>query len=353
MSALDPVTPGSPRARSPYLAGRTYDWAFFLLPPVLATGVGTLLGGTPFCEQPLWVGSRRTTWAMLLLGALVHAHLVAVFARSHLNAEVFARHRGRFVLVPAALVVALMGSTTAAVLATVTVVFWDVYHSALQTFGLGRIYDRLAGNDPRAGRRLDLGLNLLLYVGPIVAGATLLAHVQKLDHLAEIDLLFFSEVPARLVSAQSWLVGAIGGAAVLYLVGYVLAYWRLWRHGHRVSLPKVFLLATTGLCSLWVWGTNPWGQAFFIMNLFHAVQYLALVWWSEGSRLRSRLRLDRTRLGGPLALLVFLGLTGAYGLGAEVVADDQRALWSVTQVVALLHFFYDGFIWSVRQRHVA
>lgn len=338
--------------RGAYIAGAGYDWAFFLLPPLLSIVAGALISGTPWAEQRIWVGSKRTTWAALLLGALVHAHLVAVVTRSHLNPEVFRRHRARFVLLPAALLAALLLSDAVAVVVTVLVVFWDVYHSALQTFGLGRIYDRLAGNDPLAGRRLDLGLNLLLYVGPIVAGATMLAHFEKLEHLAEIDLLFFSRVPVLLTSWRRWLVVGVGAAALLYLAVYVLAHVRLWRGGHRVSFPKVFLLSTTGLCSIWVWGTNPWGQAFFIMNLFHAVQYLALVWWSEGRALRRRLRLDQTRLGGAAALLVFLGATLAYGLCADVVTEEKRALWSVTQVVAVMHFFYDGFIWSVRKRQV-
>jgi hypothetical protein len=88
------------------------------------------------------------------------------------------------------------------------------------------------------------------------------------------------------------------------------------------------------------------------MNLFHAVQYLALVWWSEGRSLQRRMRLDRARLGKPIALVVFLVAVGAYGIGAELLADEERALWSLAQVVALMHFFYDGFIWSVRKRQI-
>ena len=352
MSGVTSLSAPQPSPRSRYIAGAAYDWAFFLLPPLLSIALGAALGGSPFAHDPFWVGSRRTTWVALGLGTVVHAHLVAVVARSHLNAEVFARHRARFVLLPAALFVAMLVSDAVAIVATGLIVVWDVYHSALQTFGLARLYDRLGGNDPHAGRRLDLGLNLLLYVGPIVAGASLLAHVEKLGSLADVGLLFFAEAPAHLASHQPWLLGAIGAATALYLVGYVVGYVRLWRRGHRVSFPKVFLLAATGLCSVWVWGTNPWGMAFFIMNLFHAVQYLALVWWSERGRLRRRLRLDQARLGGLATLAVFLVITTAYGLGAEVVTEEQRALWCLVQVVSLMHFFYDGFIWSVRQRHI-
>ena len=239
---------------------------------------------------------------------------------------------------------AIAASTHVAIVATALVVLWDVYHSALQTFGLARIYDRLQGNDPAAGRRLDLGLNLVLYIGPLVGGATMIAHAEKLEVLSDIGLLFFTEVPARVGSWQRYLAwGAlIGGTA--YVTLYVLRFLRLARQGHAISGPKVFLLASTGLCSVWVWGFNPWGQAFFIMNLFHAVQYLALVWWSEGPRLQRRLRAGRAAV-----LLAFLGFAAAYGLMAELITDEARLLWSLVQVVSLMHFFYDGFVWSVRR----
>lgn len=347
MSARDPAEP-----RSPYIAGRLFDWAFFLAPPLASLLLGALLAGTSFAEHRFWLAGKRATGATVLLGVVVNAHLVAVVFRSHLNAEVFRRHRVRFVLVPLAVFAAMLLSMWAVVLVAVLVVFWDVYHSALQTFGLARIYDRNAGNDPEVGRALDLGLNLLLYAGPIVAGASMLAHFGKLAVFEDVDATFFTRVPAFMAGNQRWFTWAVVALGTLYAAWYVIAYARLRARGYRVSFHKVFLLATTGICSIWVWGFNPWGQAFFIMNIFHAVQYLALVWHSENASLRRGLRLDRARLGKPLALALFLGAALAYGCWTEQVRDDDRLRWSVVQVVALMHFFYDGFIWSVRRKQV-
>jgi hypothetical protein len=340
------------RAKSPYIAGPLYDWAFFLLPPLLSVVVGALVAFSPWAHGSFALGGKRVTLMSLSIGALVNAHLVAVVARSHLNTDVFRRHPVRFVVVPIALYAAMMVSMWAVAIASVVVVFWDVYHSGLQTFGLGRIYDRNAGNDPRVGRRLDLALNLLLYAGPILGGATMLVHFRSFRAFAEVDALFFTQIPALMRSWQRTIAWSllIGGGA--FLAYYVFAYARLARQGYRVSFPKVFLLSTTGLCSIWVWGWNPWGQAFFIMNLFHAVQYMALVWWSEGKVLRRRLHVEGLRLGKPIAATAFLGATLAYGVWAEIGANGERALWCVTQVVALMHFFYDGFVWSVRKKQV-
>ena len=357
MSALAPLSPPRPglpafAARSPYIAGRLFDWAFFLLPPLVSLAIGALIAGTSFADHRFWLAGKRATGSTVLLGVLVNAHLIAVVARCHLNAGVFRRHRARFLLVPLALFAAMMLSMWAVVIVAVLVVFWDVYHSALQTFGLARIYDRNAGNDPQVGRRLDYGLNLLLYAGPIVAGATMLPHFGKLEAFEDVDATFFTRVPALLADNQRYFTWAILGGGTLYAAYYVVAYARLRARGHRISSLKVFLLATTGLCSIWVWGFNPWGQAFFIMNVFHAVQYLALVMWSEGASLQRRFRLGSARLGQPLAIALFLGGAFAYGTWTELVRDDDRVRWSLIQVVALMHFFYDGFIWSVRKEQI-
>lgn len=341
-----------PETRSAYIAGPLYDWAFFLLPPLASIVVGALLSEAAISRRVVSVFGMRLPLVPWAMGALIHAHLAAVFVRSHLDPAVFPRHPIRFVVVPIVVFFAMMISTWAAVIATIVVVFWDVYHSAAQTFGLSRIYDRNAGNDPHLGRRLDFVLNLLLYAGPIVGGATMLAHFSKFEVFEDVGAMFFSRIPALMSSNQRYLTWGllIGGSG--FVAYYVLAYARFAKQGYRVSLPKVFLLATTGLCSIWVWGWNPWGQAFLIMNLFHAVQYLALVWWTERGVLLQRLRLEKVRLGRPIAASLFLSVAMAYGLLAEGWSNESRALWSLGQSVALMHFFYDGFVWSVRRRQI-
>lgn len=356
-------TPSAGEARSGgprYIVGKAYDWTFFLLAPLLAVLLGALVARWPAAHATFWIGARRTTPTLLLLGALVHAHLFAVFARSHLDRAVFRAHPARFTLVPLITLGVMFSSDTAMILATLLVVFWDVYHSAMQTFGLARFYDRLEGNDPSRGRWLDLGLNLILYVGPILSGASLAAHLSKVELLADTPLSSLTHIPTLLLTAQPTGARWIWGATAAYLAFYVLAQVVLWRRGNVVSGPKVFLLVATGSCSLWVWATNPWGMAFFIMNLSHAVQYLALVWWRQRRVLvrtseratapdvSSDARPAPTRLAWLRGLVLFAVVLLAYGLVAEIVTDEQRFLWCLTQTVALMHFYYDGFIWSVR-----
>lgn len=335
-----------------YIVSPAYDWAFFLGPPALAFGLGALVASSALFDTPLVTPAGPTTVTSVALGALIHAHLVAVLVRSHGNAEVRRRHPVRFYVAPVVLFFAIALSAWVAIAATVVATFWDVWHSGAQTFGFTRIYDRNAGVEQGPWpRRLDYWVNQLLYAGPILGGATLAAHVGVLEDFETQDGAvsdFLILVPFDVLAHQAWLLWSVlgGGAALLAL--YVALQVRAALAGDPPSWPKVWLLVTTGLVSLFAWGFNSFGEAFLIMNTFHAVQYLALIWASEGPRWKKR----RGRLPAGVLLGAFLLTVGGYGLAVELLDPDLELLWAGTLVVSLLHFWYDGFIWSVREAHV-
>lgn len=332
--------------RGPYLVGRAYDWAFFLAPPALALALGIAVSDTWLATEHWTVAAEDDTAVGFFLGTIIHAHLVAVFFRSHGNAEIRRRHPIRFFAVPVALYAAIVGSPWIAVAATVVATFWDVWHSGAQTFGFARIYERNHGTPPELGRRLDFWLHQLLYAGPILAGATLMDHVESFDSFAKVGDALFASVPAEVSGRARWLTYGVLAAGAAFLVVYVAAYARLARRGYRPPWLKVWLVGSTAAVSIYSWGFNTWGQAFLIMNLFHGVQYLALVWAMEGPRIAARLRLP----GRPrAALALYLGGVLAYGFGVQLLDAGLTALWAITIVVSLMHFWYDAFVWSVRR----
>jgi hypothetical protein len=287
-----------------------------------------------------------------MIGTIIQAHLVAVVLRSHANRSVRRQHPIRFLFVPVALWIAIATSAPIAVGATIIATFWDVWHSGAQTFGFARIYDRNVGNPPEQGRRLDFWINQLLYAGPILAGVTLIDHLSHFDDFQDIGVTLFATAPAYVASHQRYLAWFVICAGSLFLLFYVLYYVRLHLSGYRVSPLKVFLVTTTGACSIYTWGLNSWGEAFFIMNLFHAVQYLALVWYAERGTMMRGLGLHSRANGTALTCGIYLGVVLAYGLVAEMLDSRRRALWAITIVVSLMHFWYDGFIWSVKRKEI-
>ncbi len=109
-------------------------------------------------------------------------------------------------------------------------------------------------------------------------------------------------------------------------------------------------MTVTGLCSVVTWGFDRWGEAFLVMNTFHAVQYLALVNATEGAKVGARLGLPSSGAGRLASVLLFLGATFGYGFLVEW--SDAEVVWATSMVVSLMHFWYDGFVWSVRRGDV-
>jgi len=257
------------------------------------------------------------------------------------------------VVVPILLWLAMLGSLWVLVIVSVLATFWDVYHSGLQTFGFGRIYESKRGGDPQTGRRLDYLLNLLLYAGPILAGVTMIDHFEDFSEFSRVRSAFLTSIPAFMQNHQRYFAWSVIAGGSVFVGYYVLAQWRLYRAGHPISALRVYLYASTGFVSLWAWGFNPWGEAFFIMNAFHAVQYFGIVWAQEKRNMMRIFGVSRVPwLGKPIALFLFAGLGLGYGYFAESVDTNIRPLWALTLVVSIMHFWYDGFIWSVRRKQV-
>jgi len=339
-------------SRKHYIVGPVYDWLLFLSPPLVALAIGIALSGSELSYAAVDIFGYETTVTEAGLGVLIHAHLVAVAFRSHANPDIFGRYPVRFVVVPLVLWLAIAASLWMAIIATVVATFWDVWHSGAQTFGFGRIYDRNAGVPSHLGRRLDFWANQVLYAGPILAGVTLIDHVEVLDNFGDVEAAVFERVPATVDSWQGPLAWFVIVAGTLVIGAFVLEHGRRWRAGLPSSPLKIYLVATTGLCSIYSWGLNSWGEAFLIMNLFHGVQYLGLVWASERGRIRERFGLGKARGGQWWALALFVGLVFGYGVFAQLLVGGGGSLWALTIVVSLMHFWYDGFVWSVRAKQI-
>ena len=284
---------------SRYIVSPAYDLVFFILAPLLALGLGFVLPHTALNERSEYFGN---TWLNLFLATFVMAHLIITVFRSHCNPKIFGAFPLRFTIVPVAAFLLMGFSVWAIVIVSVLATFWDVYHSSMQTFGIGRIYDMKAGNEPLVGRRLDITLNILLYAGPIAAGATLMDHINDFSEFERVSAVFFTEIPAYVEFNDVLLRVLVIGAGVPFLCYYVYAYWKLSRQGYSVSVQKVALFTFTGICSLFAWGFNPFGMAFFIMNFFHAWQYFAIIWWSERKNIDRVFGLEGKRRAGLSAL---------------------------------------------------
>jgi hypothetical protein len=280
------------------------------------------------------------------VSVLTWAHLIAVVPRAYMNPEVFAAYKLRLTIVPVILLAGLFVSHTMLVAAAVLAVFWDVHHSAMQNFGFARIYDMKAGNPPNILRATDLRLNWMLYVGPLAAGAALATHTIYFQQFDGTTLSALTSVPGVL-QAQHEGIRLAAMLAYAGVIGWaVMDYARTIRAGYKLPAHKLATIVVTAAVSVLAWGFSPPLVALAAINLYHAVQYFALVWVKEGGRMRGQGTALRA------ALLFALGCA-LFGLAYAAAVTGQPTLFVAPFIAcSLLHFWYDSFVWSVRKRQV-
>src|SRR4029078_10378246 len=264
----------------------------------------------------------------------------------------FERFKWRFILAPLflmAVCVAFFWWDLKGIL--LVVFFWGVWHGFVQTYVFCRIYDAKTGTFDALTRRLDFAM-CLVWFGTAVA----LSPYRLSDTLDTYYMCGGPFIPPSVVNlGQNLILGAAIFMSVLFAAHFV----RTWVAGHRPNPVKLGLLVT--IITFW-WYCNNWvtnilvGIALF--EVFHDVQYLSIVWIYN----RNRVEKDRSitgfmrfvfrRSGALLGLYVGLVIAyGSLGLLKEVQIDVvKRALTGLVAASGLLHFYYDGFIWKVREK---
>src|SRR6266850_555331 len=284
-------------------------------------------------------------------GAMGH-HLPGMI-RAYGDRALFQRFKWRFIFAPIFLVVLCAAFSIWDLKGIVLVAFvWGVWHGMMQTYGFCRIYDAKVGSFAELTRRLDFAL-----CGIWFATAVLLSPQRMTDTLET----YYSAggpfiPPAVLRSGKQGLLALALLISALFLANFI---W-MWSSGKRPSPVKLVLLITS--ISFWWYCNNIVASVLVgiaLFEVFHDVQYLSLVWIYN----RKRVETD-TAIGGFMRFVfrrsgslvgLYVGLIFAYGaLGyfkSHVGIDTvKRALTGVVTASALLHFYYDGFIWKVREK---
>jgi tetratricopeptide (TPR) repeat protein len=312
---------------------------------------------TPLLLVPIFVGAQGI-WAaediylfVAAFGAMGH-HLPGMI-RAYGDRALFQRFRWRFICAPIFLVVVCAAFSLWDLKGIVLVAFiWGVWHGMMQTYGFCRIYDAKVGSFAEITRRLDFAL-----CGIWFTTAVFLSPQRMTDTLETYYSAGGPFVPPALLRAgQQGLLALALLVSAIFLANFI---W-MWSSGKRPSPVKLVLLVTS--ISFWCYCNNIVASVLVgvaLFEVFHDVQYLSLVWIYNRKRVES----DRS-IGGFMRFVfrrsgalvgLYIGLIFAYGalgyykssIGIDVV---KRILTGVVTASALLHFYYDGFIWKVREK---
>jgi tetratricopeptide (TPR) repeat protein len=335
-------TSSVPPKASPWILDRWRDLLLFV--------------GTPVLLIPIF-SAAQTRWSgqdiFLFVGAFgAMGHHLPGMIRAYGDRALFERFKTRFIVAPLAILAVCVWSSFYNIQAVQLVAMaWGIWHGMMQTYGFCRIYDSKASARARARARADLALCVAWF-----SAAVLLSPMRFRTFL---ELYYESGgpvvPPAAITASRSAIVVVLGLVTLVFL----WRQWSDWRAGRGVSPVKMTLLLSS--IAFW-WYCNNGVQNILVgialFEVFHDVQYLSIVW------IYNRTRVERdASIGGFMRFVfrrsgsligVYVGLILAYGAIAltqsAITADWIRnGLIGLVTASALLHFYYDGFIWKVRE----
>lgn len=357
----------APALRQNWVLDPVQDLVFIIAAPLTVLGLAV--------AAFFFLGAATAT-ALILVTHIVMtvAHHLPTFIRVYGDVELFARHRWTFLLAPVVPFAVSMAAGAWLILHDLPIenllyvfllaVIWDPWHFLMQHYGFMRIYDRPNAAPQALTARMDRIVCTAVFV------AIMLASGEWLAGLAE-DLYLSTNLPPVLLFTPS-AVSAMQQLTAVIALGALAAYavYLVWcrRRGYFVSASKLALLGITFGAMALAYTPNAWMQAlapgwsfkvgFAAIGIVHMTQYLAIVWrYNRGLCARP----ERARAGAFRRLHARGGWTVGVGyvllclLYGETLTGQWDSRWLMALLISagltstLMHYYFDGFIWKLRQ----
>lgn len=352
-----------------YILSRPSDLLWFLALPFLA--IGAALG----CQQ--WLSTVVIASVAVWITA---PHHFAGWVRAYGPSEDRRRFGLRLYLGPAAiLAAAIAGMNLAPISILLFGTLWDHQHSIMQQHGFARIYDFKARTGLESTRHFDLALNWVAFVNLLITSPLFTQYWVRELYRLELP------VSAGLVHAVQIASWAATTAFMLAYAGHVA--WTLARGGSVNPLKYAFLGASYFLWYFAAWQTSSYLVYSVAHRIMHGMQYIVFVaFYMRRKAAARRAESGDFRLFSPGMVAGYVGLAFAYSvlvqaLSTGALADFGFGLFDpatryrlaipefslpamgladgfvlratvLTQLLQLTHYYFDSFIWKVREKSV-
>ena len=335
-----PVT----RASQWWIINSWGDLFLILLTPLLAVPAVLML------YSPSVGGISAETISLIVTSLFATGHHLPGLIRAYGDSELFQRFRWRFLLAPPLVFLFYFPLFDYHYdLYRLLILCWATWHGLMQLYGFVRIYDAKVGSTSSTTAYWDWLVCLCGFITP---------QFIRPEKLSNILVYWYSFggplIPANVVeNLQKLGLGICGVILIGFVVNYVIQTYQ----GSKPNPVKIVMLVSgIGLWWYTILAVENLVIGIALFDICHDVQYLAIVWLYNCRRVRTN-----PQLGGFMRylfrrsmVLLYLGLIavyGAMGLLAPLVADGtfSRILYGILFTSTILHYYYDGFIWKVRE----
>jgi hypothetical protein len=348
-----------------YILSRRADAVWFLTLPFLAIAAG--LAGQAWL--PTTAAAAVGLWITI-------PHHFATWLRTYGFSDELQRWKDRLFIGPLIIFsLTILGLMWSPLTIFMLVTLWDHQHSLMQQHGFARIYDFKARTGAPSAGRFDLALNWILY-GNMFLTSPYWTQIWVYE-LFQWKLPISADA-VRVIHSISWTI------TILFLVLYIgHLVWSV-KNGYRLNPIKFLFLGV----SYFLWYFIAWQATSLLLymiahRIMHGVQYDVIV-YSYIRRKVSRLGDVRKLMAkiarpGNVKVFILFGLIYAvvfsllvgkeldeFGFGlinfdipfdslaelgfGSVIDMSGYQLFATTMInaVAVVHYYFDSFIWKVR-----
>lgn len=340
-----------------FLISKTYDYIFIIFAPLISL----------LC---LAVQSYINLDTFLVWFFIQGLASTSTLYRGYLNPTIIKKFWFRLFFVPIILFCLISLSWELLLLFIVFEIFYDIWHSSLQTWGIGYHYDFINNNKNLKIRNLDRILNLFIYAGSIVAGLNFLtiigmSSVFELSSLLK-PLYYLYILLSENLKAISILIGVSG---FIFIVYYYLEVKRLIREGkYKISINKYLLYFNTMVACLLCAFIENYAIVYIILNIFHSLHTFGISFYSENRRLMNLFNLHNLKFGSVIFIAISLLFLGFFELSldwsSETVYDHNffvsnsrieelmshtflYTIFKIRIIASIMHYWIDSFIWGI------
>jgi hypothetical protein len=296
-----------------------------------------------------------------LLELTAVGHLFSVYIRTFSTTFFIKKFPKRIIFFPLVLIYVNLFHPYIGFILSSIAFSWDAYHSSMQTFGFGQVLDARKKIYSEDTRLFDWFLNVIVYMGLLGLSKNWYDYLSTFETVLLTNKIIFKPFIANI---QGFFQTFCYVSVCLSLIMYVAYYLYLALKHNIFSMHKHLLYFSTFIaCYIAFIQTNNFFVSLLIVNAYHALQYWALVAYTENKEIEKEkpkikpasFVMNSTSIFLIIGITIFILILKlefiqfSNQFSSHPIASLYMAFYTST---AFIHFYFDSFIWSVKERSV-
>ena len=334
--------------------------ALITLSPIIALLICLLMTNQRSPDQsPLYPQSNQSFWFCFISLCASRLHVIMTVFRSHLNPQILKSRIPQIVIIPTVVLMLYFSNHWFFNFIGIIVLYWDMWHSAMQVYGFSRLYDFSIAENKQHSQNKYFKFSEILFSFSIVLipHFLVLFSVDPKDYEAAASLFIGSEKSSSIFVASNIQIfyDFFYFLFFIAILNYVLSLIKRSQQNYQNDIRKYLLYTSIAVASFVSASRVTVLEMICLHNLYHALQYYLSLYYLNKLNVNKSTGYVMTFFAKnykPIfmtsLIALFVLLLSSTNHILELPLNNKTWL-----IFSLLHFYADGFIWSVSKNEVS